>query len=133
MQQQIFQVSRLAFNLFKAVIYIVFMIALGTDLSYVQSLIETGIVTAAELAASPRIDFPSPSERPVPRFLCQLAACPGLDELKIHRISARPAFGTTSSVWQAAVATSLRALRPSRWAISPSATAALERRPCLFS
>jgi hypothetical protein len=51
MQQQFFQVFRLAFNLFKAVIYIVFTIALWIDLSQVHSLIETGIVVAAVLAA----------------------------------------------------------------------------------
>ena len=51
MQQQFFQVFRLAFNLIKAVIYIVFTITLGSDLSHVHSLIETGIVLGAVLAA----------------------------------------------------------------------------------
>jgi phosphate/sulfate permease len=48
MQQQFFQVFRLAFNLIKAVIYIVFTITLGSDLSHVHSLIETGIVLGAD-------------------------------------------------------------------------------------
>jgi hypothetical protein len=51
MQQQFFQMFRLAFNLIKAVIYIVFTITLGSDLSHVHSLIETGIVLGAVLAA----------------------------------------------------------------------------------
>jgi len=51
MQRQFFQVFRSAFNLFKGVIYIVFMIALGIDLSHVHTLLETGIVVAAVLAA----------------------------------------------------------------------------------
>jgi hypothetical protein len=44
MQQQFLQVFRLTFTLIKGVIYIVFTIALGTDLSHVHSFIETGIV-----------------------------------------------------------------------------------------
>jgi hypothetical protein len=44
MQQQFFQVFRLAFNLFKAVIYIVLTIALWIDLSQVHSLIETELL-----------------------------------------------------------------------------------------
>jgi hypothetical protein len=51
MQQQFFQVFRYAFYLYKGVILIVFTIALGIDLSHVHSLIETGIVLAAVLAA----------------------------------------------------------------------------------
>jgi hypothetical protein len=51
MQQQFLQVFRLAFNLIKIVIYIVFTIALGSDLSHVHSLIETGIVLGVVLAA----------------------------------------------------------------------------------
>ena len=51
MQRQFFQVFRSAFNLFKGVIYIVFTIALGIDLSHVHTLLETGIVVAAVLAA----------------------------------------------------------------------------------
>src|SRR5260370_14122848 len=51
MQQQFFQVFRLAFYLIKAVIYIVFTITLGSDLSHVHSLIETGIVLGAVFAA----------------------------------------------------------------------------------
>ena len=51
MQQQFFQVFHLAFNLIKGVIYIVFTISLGSDLSHVHSLIETGIILAVVLAA----------------------------------------------------------------------------------
>ena len=47
MQQQFFQVFRLAFTLIKALIYVFFTIALGSDLSHVHSLIETGIVLGA--------------------------------------------------------------------------------------
>ena len=51
MQQQFLQVFRLAFNLIKVLIYIVFTIALGNDLSQVHSLIETGIALGAVGAA----------------------------------------------------------------------------------
>jgi hypothetical protein len=51
MQNQFLQVFRLAFILIKLVIYIVFTIMLGSDLSHVHSLIETGIVLGVVLAA----------------------------------------------------------------------------------
>jgi hypothetical protein len=51
MQQQFFHLFRLAFYLIKAVLYIVFTLALGSDLSHFHSLVETGIVLAAVLAA----------------------------------------------------------------------------------
>ena len=51
MQQQFFQVFRTAFNLFKGIIYIVFIIALTIDLNEAHGFIETGIVVAAVFAA----------------------------------------------------------------------------------
>jgi hypothetical protein len=51
MQQQFFQAFHLAFNFLKVGIYIVFTIALGSDLRHAHSLVETGIVLAAVLAA----------------------------------------------------------------------------------
>jgi hypothetical protein len=53
-------------------------------------------LTPQQFGHSPMSDFPWPSERSVPRFLCRLAACPGLDDRTIHRICTRRAFGTTS-------------------------------------
>jgi hypothetical protein len=51
MQQQFLQVFHHAFSLIKIVIYIVFTLMLGNDLRHVYSLVETGIVLAAVLAA----------------------------------------------------------------------------------